>query len=269
MMIIVSVPTSINIIDSRSTKIIKEENYSLVLNLIVFILTKKVIALAKTMKHLEAMVHVSTAYANCDLRHISEEVYNPPVKAEKLIEACDWMNDEVVDLITPKVIQNKPNTYTYTKQIAESVVMQECKDMPCSIVRPSIIGASWREPFAGWVENFNGPTAIFPASGSGFLQTMMGNHEAIADIIPVDVTVNLLLAVAWYTAKKTSKKIQVFNNTSGQINKFTWGMFESYFRDAFDEYPYERIYFVPDPYFTSNRLVLEDCFFSTKKLNFL
>lgn len=189
------------------------------------------------------------------------------MKAEKLIEACDWIHDDVIDLITPQVIKDKPNTYTYTKQIAESVVIQECKDMPCSIVRPSIIGASWREPFPGWVENFNGPTAIFPASGSGFLQTMMGNTEAIADIIPVDVTVNLLLAVAWYTAKKTNKKIQVFNNTSGQINKFTWGMFEAYARAAFDEYPFERAFFVPDPNFTNSRF--DNFCFSHTRFEFL
>lgn len=115
----------------------------------------------------KSIVHVSTAYANCDRRYINEEVYNPPVKAEKLIEACEWMQEDVFNLITPKVIQEKPNTYTYTKQIAESVIIQECKDMPISIIRPSIIGATWREPFPGWVENFNGPTALFPATGTG------------------------------------------------------------------------------------------------------
>ena len=119
-------------------------------------------------------MHVSTAYANCDRQHISEEVYNPPVKPEKLIEAVEWIEDDIVNFITPKVIKLKPNTYTFTKALAESLIVQECKDLPCTIVRPSIVGASWREPFPGWIDNFNGPSALFPATGTGLLRTMLG-----------------------------------------------------------------------------------------------
>lgn len=216
---------------------------------------KKIIDLCKQMKNVESIVHISTAYANCDRHRINEEVYNPPVKAEKLIEACEWIQEDVFNIITPKVIQKKPNTYTYTKQIAESVIIQECKDMPVSIIRPSIIGATWREPFPGWVENFNGPTALFPATGTGVLRSMLGKHEAIADIIPVDITVNLMLAVAWYNTKKSSKKMLVFNNTSGQINKFTWGDLEVFGRAAFEINPFANPFFLPDANFTSNRLV--------------
>ena len=70
---------------------------------------QKVIELCKTIKNLQAFIHISTAYANCDYDHISEEIYNPPVKYEKLIEACEWIEDDCLDLITPKVIKQKPN----------------------------------------------------------------------------------------------------------------------------------------------------------------
>ena len=136
---------------------------------------KKVMELCKELKNLEIFVHVSTAYANCDRLHISEEVYNPPVKPEKLIEAVEWIEEDLLGDITPKVIKLKPNTYTYTKAVAESLVIQEMKDLPCAIVRPSIVGASWREPFPGWIDNFNGPSALFPATGTGLLKTMLGN----------------------------------------------------------------------------------------------
>ncbi len=89
-------------------------------------------------------IHVSTAYANCDRLHISEEVYNPPVKPEKLIEAIEWLDDDLINELTPKVLKTRPNTYTYTKAIAEYLCLQECKEIPCAIVRPSIVGASWR-----------------------------------------------------------------------------------------------------------------------------
>ena len=150
------------------------------------------------------------------------------------------------------MIQLRPNTYTYTKAIAETLITEECKEMPCAIVRPSIIGASWREPFPGWVDNFTGPTALFPATGTGVLRSMLGNHDAIADIIPVDIPVNLMVAVAWFTAMKNNKKIIVYNCTSGQINKLTWGMFETFGRESFSRNPFEKLFFVPNPRFTTN-----------------
>lgn len=199
-------------------------------------------------------MHISTAYANCDRLHISEEVYNPPVQPDKIIEAIDWIEEDLLHELTPKVIQLRPNTYTYTKAITETLVVQECKEkIPCAIVRPSIVGASWREPFPGWIDNFNGPTAIFPAAGTGVLRSMLGNHDAVADIIPVDIPVNFMIAIAWYTAIRNKKKLVVYNCTSGQFrNKLTWGMLETFCREIFFKTPFERIFVLPNPYFTTS-----------------
>lgn len=187
---------------------------------------------------------------------MSEEVYNPPVQPDKLIEAVDWLEDDLLQQLTPNFIQQRPNTYTYTKAIAETLVIQECKDkIPCAILRPSIVGATWREPFPGWIDNFNGPTAIFPAAGTGVLRSMLGNHDAVADIIPVDIPVNLMIAIAWYTALKNQRKIIVYNCTSGQLvqNKLTWGMLETFCRDIFFKNPFEKLLALPNPNFTTSK----------------
>ena len=52
----------------------------------------------------------------------------------------------MIDAVTPKLIGDKPNTYTYTKQLAETLLMEEGGDLPLAIVRPSIVTAAWREP---------------------------------------------------------------------------------------------------------------------------
>jgi fatty acyl-CoA reductase len=62
-----------------------------------------------------------------------------------------------------------PNTYTFTKQIAEYLIYQECS-VPTVIIRPSIVGASVSEPFPGWIDNFNGPTGLFQAQSMGILR---------------------------------------------------------------------------------------------------
>lgn len=57
------------------------------------------------------------------------------------------MDDGIVRDITPRLIGDRPNTYTYTKALAEYVVQQEQDKLNIGIIRPSIVGASWQEPF--------------------------------------------------------------------------------------------------------------------------
>ena len=52
----------------------------------------------------------------------------------------------MVGKITPKLIGNKPNTYTYTKHLGEALLVSEGYDLPVAIIRPSIVTAAWMEP---------------------------------------------------------------------------------------------------------------------------
>uniref|UniRef100_A0A672Q4T5 Fatty acyl-CoA reductase n=1 Tax=Sinocyclocheilus grahami TaxID=75366 RepID=A0A672Q4T5_SINGR len=130
--------------------------------------TQKMVNLAHRMKHLEVFIHVSTAYAHCDRELIEEVVYPPPVDYRKLIDTLEWMDDKLVSLMTPKLLGERPNTYTYTKALAEQLIQQECGNLNVAIIRPSIVGASWKEPFPGWIDNFNGPSGIFIAVSGHF-----------------------------------------------------------------------------------------------------
>lgn len=58
-----------------------------------------------------------------------------------------WMDDSLVNDITPKLLGDRPNTYIYTKALAEYLVQQESAKLNIAIIRPSIVGASWKEPF--------------------------------------------------------------------------------------------------------------------------
>jgi fatty acyl-CoA reductase len=57
------------------------------------------------------------------------------------------MEDEWIQLATKKLIGDKPNTFTYTKWLSETLLEQEGSDLPIVIIRPSTIGAAWKEPF--------------------------------------------------------------------------------------------------------------------------
>ena len=57
-----------------------------------------------------------------------------------------WMDSEMVEALTPHLLGSRPNTYTFTKSLAENLLLQEASTLPVSIFRPSIIGATLREP---------------------------------------------------------------------------------------------------------------------------
>ncbi|KJH41682.1 NAD-binding protein [Dictyocaulus viviparus] len=106
-------------------------------------------------------------------------------------------------LITPKLLGNRPNTYTLTKALAETQLVDDAKQLPVIIIRPSIVGAMWKDPLPGWTDNVNGPTGIFAAVGKGVLTNMCGSGNSKADIIPVDVVANMIVVAAAHRAKNT------------------------------------------------------------------
>lgn len=128
----------------------------------------------------------------------------------------------MINEITPKLVGDRPNTYTYTKALAETLLSEECKNLPVAVVRPSIVTAAWREPLRGWVDNINGPTGLILAVGKGVMRTMLYQSDAVADLIPVDTVINLMITAAWDTGTKPSNEIKIYNCTSGSLNKITW-----------------------------------------------
>uniref|UniRef100_UPI00398EB732 fatty acyl-CoA reductase 1 isoform X4 n=1 Tax=Pristiophorus japonicus TaxID=55135 RepID=UPI00398EB732 len=170
-------------------------------------------------------------------------------------EPLKWMDESMIQDITPKLIGDRPNTYTYTKALAEYVVQQESEDLNIAIIRPSIVGASWQEPFPGWIDNFNGPSGLFIAAGKGILRTMRATNDAVADLIPVDVVVNLTLAAGWYTAIHRPKTTLIYNCTTGGINPFHWGEIEYHVISTFKRNPLDQAFRRPNANITSNYLI--------------
>ncbi|GFO50602.1 fatty acyl-coa reductase [Plakobranchus ocellatus] len=263
---------------------------------------RRMVQLARKMEHLQAFIHVSTAYANCDKESVKEVVYDPPLHPNKLIDAVEWMDADAIQALTSKLIGSRPNTYTYTKALAEYLLVEESKGLPVAIVRPSIVGASWSEPVPGWVDNLNGPTGLLVAAlaeyllveeskglpvaivrpsivgaswsepvpgwvdnlngptgllvaiGKGLLFIMHGDGYCTADVIPVDTATNAMIAVAWYTAIERPRDVLIYNVTSGQINRFTWGAMAEQLRENFIHYPCHNMARVPNPRFTLSML---------------
>ena len=126
--------------------------------------TLSIVNLARKVHSLSSFVHVSTAYSHCyTSSEIEEKFYPMPsnnysrYSPDELIELCNEAKTNGRD-ITKDIIGVFPNTYTFTKAMAEKVIEEKASDLPVAIMRPSIVVASWKEPMPGWVDNLNGPT---------------------------------------------------------------------------------------------------------------
>lgn len=74
------------------------------------------------------------------------------------------------------------------------------RPFPAAIIRPSIITCAWKEPFPGWIDNYNGTTGFMVVSGKGVLRTIHANPDYVTDVVPVDVVINACISAAWYIA---------------------------------------------------------------------
>jgi long-chain acyl-CoA synthetase len=78
-----------------------------------------------------------------------------------------------------------PNTYTFTKSLAESLIAKYGAGLPIAIVRPSIVETSVAKPFRGWNEGINTSASLSYLLGTAFRQ-LPSNERKRLDIIPVD-----------------------------------------------------------------------------------
>ncbi|XP_037042856.1 putative fatty acyl-CoA reductase CG5065 [Bradysia coprophila] len=184
--------------------------------------TRSLLELCHRMVQLDALVHVSTAYCNCDRSEIQEVIYPPPYDPANIISLVDWLPEDVLDKLTPSLIGQRPNTYTFTKALAEHLILKEAGSLPVTVVRPSIVVACYNEPTPGWLDSYSGPNSLISAVGNGLLHTIICEGDFIGDVIPVDFVVNMMIAAAWRTATTNTRDMIVYNCVNGKRQPITW-----------------------------------------------
>lgn len=190
------------------------------------------------------------------------------------------------------LISERPNTYTFTKAIAESYLRDQLSKYPLTfgdsddskrvavaIIRPSIVGGAWRQPLAGFADNYSGPSGCIASTYVGFLQAMPGRGNARCDVVPVDMVVDCLIACGWYLVESKKKKnmlgqktsvdietkidysnlkepfkdrgVYIFNFVSGKRNPLTWRVFSDISAEYAGRYPTKHVTRLPTSTFVS------------------
>lgn len=102
-----------------------------------------------------------------------------------------------------------PNTYTFTKNLAEQVCVdyKASHNLPIVLYRPSIVANTEYEPFPGWNDNFNGPMGLFMTTITGLKRVSVGSLKDVLNGIPADICIKGMLIAAWKQWREQVNKI--------------------------------------------------------------
>ncbi|XP_049767047.1 fatty acyl-CoA reductase 1-like isoform X2 [Schistocerca cancellata] len=224
--------------------------------------TKRMLQLAEQLPNLQAFLYISTSFCHSDHQVIEEKLYPAKADPEKIMNIVSSMDDDLLGLITPKLLGNLPNTYALTKNLTEELVARYSDRLPIVIARPSIVTPVWREPVEGWAPNMNGPVGFFVAGGKGVLRAMLACLNFKTDIVPIDCTANAIIAVAWHFGETRQASPYVCNITNGEQNRITWGeLMKNLIRIDTTEVPLRPILWYPQPIVTTSVLWYTICHF--------
>jgi long-chain acyl-CoA synthetase len=88
-----------------------------------------------------------------------------------------------------------PNTYTYTKAMAEALLASRMPRLRVAVLRPAIVESAQIFPFPGWNEGFNTSGPLVYLAGTWVRHIPSKAHNRL-DVIPVDHVCNALTIVA-------------------------------------------------------------------------
>lgn len=209
--------------------------------------TRRVVQLCKDTVHLKALVHVSSAYVNSNQKgEVEEVIYPAPENAEKVIDLTASLSDEALRDLTPKLLKDHINTYTFTKALAEHEVANAISEVPSAIVRPSMITCAWKEPVPGWTISKNGPTGFLMGAAKGVVRRVPARKDIIYDYIPVDTVINELIVAAWHVGTTRPNTTCVYHCTTSTTKPFRWAQMEPLINKNLHKYPLKSAVWYPE-----------------------
>ena len=128
-----------------------------------------------------------------------------------------------------------PDAYAFTKALGERALTETRGDIAVSIVRPSIIESALAEPYPGWIRGFRMAEPVIAAYARGLLKEFPGVPEGIVDVIPVDLVVATIMAVA--ARGPVDPSPDVVQVASGAINPLKYGKLFDLVSGWFTEHP--------------------------------
>ncbi|MDP8949674.1 MAG: HAD-IB family hydrolase [Actinomycetota bacterium] len=145
-----------------------------------------------------------------------------------------WMRERLVERGTQSArALGWHDVYTFTKSLAERMVLRERGETPLVILRPAIIESSHREPYPGWIQGSRMADPIIMAFAKGLIREFPGDPDSLVDMVPIDHVVNATLAAA----ARRPEDPEVFQVASGDRNPLRYRELYEHVREYFLENP--------------------------------
>ena len=155
-------------------------------------------------------------------------------RTEKLRE--EWIDDRLIELgRTRAQALGWPDAYALTKSLGEVALRDAAGDLPVSIVRPSIVESALAEPVPGWIRGFRMAEPVIISYARGLLRQFPGVPEGVIDVIPVDLVVAAIIAVAAHGPERADES--VYQIASGVRNPLRYGKLVGLCEEWFTEHP--------------------------------
>lgn len=179
--------------------------------------------LAKECKNILTYTHVSTAYVNSNLPNnsrVEEKVYDLPGNQdpEEIVAKILEMGPQRVSEQEKEILGTYPNTYTFTKAMAERALKKNHGNLPVTIVRPSIIIANMDDPFEGWIDTLAASGGVIFGVSLGVLHFVKSDGNAIVDLIPCDIVSNQIIVQTSVTAMSRKPQLNLVHVASTTKN---------------------------------------------------
>jgi fatty acyl-CoA reductase len=154
-------------------------------------------------------------------------------KTEQLREK--WVRDRLIEAGRSRAASiGWPDAYAFTKALGEQALIDSKGDVPVSIVRPSIIESAYAEPRPGWIRGFRMAEPVIISYARGLLREFPGVPEGTVDVIPVDLVVAAIVAVAAMGPERAPAICQV---ASGSVNPLKYRVLVDTASKWFREHP--------------------------------
>ncbi len=109
----------------------------------------------------------------------------------------EWVRTQLVDAGRARAqALGWPDAYAFTKALGERALVTRHRNVAITVVRPSVIESALAEPVPGWIRGFRMAEPIIISYGRGLLKEFPGVPEGVVDVIPVDMVVAAIIAVA-------------------------------------------------------------------------
>uniref|UniRef100_A0A2M4AKH7 Fatty acyl-CoA reductase n=1 Tax=Anopheles triannulatus TaxID=58253 RepID=A0A2M4AKH7_9DIPT len=224
--------------------------------------TREVMEWATTLQNLRAVVHISTTYCNPELRQVAEKIYPPKMDWKEAIRMAESFDTVTLETFKEKLTQFAPNTYTYTKGLAEQICQDYSHKIPLVVFRPSIVTNAESEPLSGWIDNFNGPIGLLLGCGSGIVRTGLLDLNNRINCIPVDVSIKAIIVAAWKRATiDEPSALPVYNSASDPKKTINYGMMLYDGKALFERNPLSNVLWAPGGTATTNKYLFYLLFF--------